>query len=325
MQRRIWISTALAVLALSPFTLHAQAQEWPAKPITFIAPFPPGGAADMFARLVGSQLSERLKQPVIVKNVAGAGGNIAAQEAARAAPDGYTLFQGTIGTHAINPALYSSIRFDAKRDFIPVAHMGSIPNILVVNPNVPARSVAELTAYARAHPGKLNMSSSGSGSSIHLSGELYKHMEKLFIVHVPYRGGGAALTDLIGGQVDLMFDNLPVSLPHIRKGVLRPLAVTGSTRSALLPEVPTMAEAGVEGYEATAWSGVFVPAGTPTAIVERLNREVRAALQNAEVKSKFASLGAEVADMDPAEFASFVAAEQEKWAIVVKASGAKAD
>lgn len=323
MKRRTLISAFAAGIALG--ASGAQAQEWPAKPLTFIVPFPPGGAADMFARVIGEQLAVSLKQPVIVKNVAGAGGNIAAQEAARAAPDGYTIFQGTIGTQAINPALYSNLRFDPQKEFVPIAHIGGIPNVLVVNPSLQAQSVKELTAYARANPGKLNMGSSGSGSSIHLSGELYKHMAKVFIVHVPYRGGAAALTDLISGQIDLMFDNLPVSLPHIRKGTLRALAVTGKARSSLLPDVPTMSEAGIDGYEATAWSGVFAPAGTSEAIVGRLNREILAALESPTVKDRFSKLGAVAERMTPEEFGRFVAVEREKWTAIVRASGAKVD
>ncbi|HEY8553964.1 MAG TPA: tripartite tricarboxylate transporter substrate binding protein [Burkholderiales bacterium] len=328
MKRRILIKRILfsfCAAAAALFILGVHAQDWPTKPLTFIVPFPPGGAADMFGRVIAEHLAQRLGQPVVVKNVAGAGGNIAMQEAARAAPDGYTLFQGTIGTHAINPALYTNLQVDPTRDFAPVAHIGGVPNVLVVNPSLSVRSVQELTEYARANPGKLNMGSSGSGSSIHLSGELYKHLAKVDIVHVPYRGGAAALTDLIGGQIDLMFDNLPVSLPHIQKGALRALAVTSRTRSPLLPDVPTMIEAGVPGYEATAWSGIFVPAGTPDPIVRRLNREIRAILESEAVRQRFSKLGAVVETMTPEEFGRFVAAEREKWTAMVRVSGAKVD
>ncbi|RYY72078.1 MAG: tripartite tricarboxylate transporter substrate binding protein, partial [Comamonadaceae bacterium] len=238
---------------------------------------------------------------------------------------GYTIMLGTVGTHAINPALYGNLAYDTRKAFVPIANVGAVPNVLVVNPSVPARTVAELSALARSKPGKLNMGSSGNGSSIHLSGELYKHLAQVRILHVPYRGGGAALTDLIGGQLDLMFDNLPTSLPHIAKGNLRPLAVTGAKRSPLLPDVPTMTEAGVKGYESTAWSGLFVPAGTPDAVVQRLHDDTLKALQSDKVRARYRDLGAEAPPMSQAEFTAFVNREHDKWAQVVKVSGAKAD
>jgi tripartite-type tricarboxylate transporter receptor subunit TctC len=324
LQRRLFLTSAAALTGtvLAPMPL-AFADTWPSKPIRLIAPFPPGGAADLFARLIGGELSSALKQPVVIDNRAGAGGNIGAREAASSAADGYTLFLGTIGTNAINPTLYGNLPYDVRKVFTPVAMVGAIPNVLVVNPGVPAKTIAELTALAKANPGKLNMGSSGNGSSIHLSGELYKHLANVRIVHVPYRGGAAALTDLIGGQLDLMFDNLPTSLPHIARGSLRPLAVTGATRSALLPDVPTMQESGVKGYEATAWSGIFVRAGTPAAIVERLHAEIVKALQSDKVKARYRELGAEAPPMAQAAFAEFVQKEYDKWAEIVKVSGAR--
>ncbi len=316
---------AAALVAACAATSAAYAGTWPERQIRLVVPFPAGGAADMFGRLIGAELTEALGQQVIVDNRAGAGGNIGAREVADAPADGYTLFLGTIGTQAINPALYSNIPYDTRAAFTPVAMVGSVPNVLVVNPALPAKSVGELTALAAREPGKLNMGSSGNGSSIHLSGELYKHLAKLEITHVPYRGGAAALTDLIGGRVDLMFDNLPTSLAFITDGKLRPLAVTGLRRSAKLPDVPTMQEAGVAGYEATAWSGLFVPAGTPKAIVERLNVEAAKALQSERIQSRYREMGAESPSMSQAEFKAFVDSEYDKWANIVKLSGAKAE
>jgi tripartite-type tricarboxylate transporter receptor subunit TctC len=329
--KRRTLALALAAAAASA-TLCAPAAwsqttpaAWPAKPIRLVVPFPPGGAADLFARLIGAELAQSLGQPVIVDNRPGAGGNIGAREVASAAPDGYTMLLGTVGTHAINPTLYGNLPYDTRKAFTPVVMVGSVPNVLVVNPQLPARSVAELTALAKGKPGKLSMGSSGNGSSIHLSGELYKHLAQVSILHVPYRGGAAALTDLIGGQIDLMFDNLPTSLPHIAKGSLRALAVTGTRRSASLPDVPTMAEAGVRGYESTAWSGLFVPAGVPTAVTQRLHDEVEKALRTDKVKARYRDLGAEAPEMSQGAFDAFVRKEYDKWAEIVRVSGAKAE
>ncbi|TSH91781.1 tripartite tricarboxylate transporter substrate binding protein, partial [Verticiella sediminum] len=245
--------------------------------------------------------------------------------AAEAAADGYTVLLGTVGTHAINPTLYGNLPYDPAKAFTPVAMVLAGPNVLVVNPDVPARSVAELTALAKRKPGALNMGSSGSGSSIHLSGEMYKHLAGVDLTHVPYRGGGPALTDLIGGRIDLMFDNLSTSLPLIKDGRLRPLAVTGPQRVPSLPDVPTMREAGVPDYEAIAWMGLFVPAGTPADIVERLNTATREAQKSPAVAARLAELGAEPSTLDAGEFGAFVAAETRRWPDVVRASGARAE
>lgn len=322
MKKSFLFTVALAMCAVLP---PATASTWPERQIRLIVPFPAGGAADLFGRLVGAELTEALGQQVVVDNRAGAGGNIGAREAATAPADGYTLFLGTIGTQAINPSLYDNIPYDTRTAFTPVAMVGTIPNVLVVTPSLPATSVEELTALAKSEPGKLNVSSSGNGSSIHLSAELYKHLAQVDITHVPYRGGAAALTDLVGGRVQLMFDNLPTSLALIQEGKLRALAVTGSTRSAKLPDVPTMVEAGVEGYEATAWSGVFVPAGTPEAIVERLNEVMAKALESDKIQTRYRDIGGEAVAMSQPDFARFVDAEYEKWANIVKLSGAKAE
>lgn len=261
-KKRAFLAAMAAAACALPLAGQAQPAPWPTKPIRLVVPFPPGGAADLFARLIGTELQQSLGQPVIVDNKPGAGGNIGAREVAQAPADGYTMLLGTVGTQAINPTLYDNIAYDTRKAFVAVAMVGAVPNVLVVNPQVPVRTVAELTALARSKPGKLTMGSSGSRSSIHLSGELYKHLAGVSILHIPYRGGAAALTDLLGGQTDLMFDNLPTSLPHIAKGTLRAVAVTARQRSALLPDVPTMAEAGVAGYESTAWSRLPSRSGT---------------------------------------------------------------
>ncbi|NPC55269.1 tripartite tricarboxylate transporter substrate binding protein [Caenimonas soli] len=315
----------LAACAASAAAPAAFAQAWPSKPLRLIVPFPAGGAADLFARLIAQEMSQSLGQAVVVDNKAGAGGNIGAREASLAPNDGYTLFLGTVGTNAINPTLYGNLPYDPRKAFVPVAMVSSLPNVLVVNPGLPTKSVAELTTLAKSKPGRLNMGSSGNGSSIHLSGELYKHLAGVHIVHIPYRGGASALTDLIGGQIDLMFDNLPTSLPHIRKGLLRPLAVTGNRRSPQLPEVPTMIEAGIRGYESTAWAGLFVPAGTPGGVVSRLNAELIRAVGTERIKARYRELGADAAPMRAEEFKAFVEAEYDKWAKVVKLAGARAE
>ncbi|KAF1072174.1 tripartite tricarboxylate transporter substrate binding protein [Variovorax sp.] len=325
MKRRSLLGAGALALAALATGAMAQTPAWPAKPLRLVVPFPPGGAADLFARLVGTELAQALGQPVIVDNRPGAGGNIGAREVANAPADGYTLMLGTVGTHAINPTLYGNLPYDTRKAFVPVAMVGSVPNVLVVNPALPAKTVAELTALAKRSPGKLTMGSSGNGSSIHLSGELYKHLAHVSILHVPYRGGAAALTDLIGGQIDLMFDNLPTSLPHIAKGSLRALAVTGAQRSPLLPEVPTMAEAGLAGYESTAWSGLFVPTGVPAPVVARLHDEVDKALRSERVKARYRDLGADILPMPQPAFDQFVRKEYDKWAEIVRVSGAKAE
>ena len=325
MDKRTFLAAAAATLGGRCAWAQPASATWPTRSIRLVVPFPAGGAADLFARLVGTELAQGLGQPVIVDNRPGAGGNIGAREVAQAPADGYTLLLGTVGTQAINPTLYGNLPYDTRTAFIPVAMIGSVPNVLVVNPALPVKSVAELTALARSKPGKLNMGSSGNGSSIHLSGELYKHLAHVSILHVPYRGGAAALTDLMGGQIDLMFDNLPTSLPQIAKGSLRALAVTGQQRSPQLPDVPTMAEAGLPGYESTAWSGIFVPAGTPAAVVQRLHDEVVTALHSDKVRARYRDLGAEAPEMSQARFDAFVRQEYDKWAEIVKVSGARAE
>ncbi|MCD9119437.1 tripartite tricarboxylate transporter substrate binding protein [Cupriavidus sp. UGS-1] len=304
----------------------AYAQDgYPTKPITMIVPFSAGGTTDILARIVGLQLGKALGQPVVIENRPGAGGNIGASLAAKAPGDGYTLFMGTIGTHAINQSLYSKLPYDPVKDFAPITRVAMVPNLVVVNPNVPAKSVKELIAYVKANPNKISYGSSGNGSSMHLSGELFNSMTGLNIQHVPYKGSAPAVNDLLGNQIGLMFDNLPSSYQHVKAGKLRPLAVTSAKRSPALPDVPTVAEAGVPGYEATSWFALYATGGTPKAIVDRLNAEVVKILAMPDVQKQMAGQGAEPNPEKPEQLAAFMKTEAAKWAKVVKASGATVD
>lgn len=320
---------AAAAACAAPRGALAQSA-WPAKPVRVVVPFAPAGTTDILARALAPELSRALGQTFVIDNKAGAGGNLGAADVAKAAPDGYTLLMGTVGTHAINASLYAKMPFDHIKDFAPIALVAGVPNVLVMNPakaeaaNI--HSVPDLIRYAKANPGKLNMASSGNGTSIHLAGELFKTMTGTFMVHFPYRGSGPALLDLMGGTMDLMFDNLPSSLAHIKAGKLKALAVTSAERSTALPDIPTIAEAAqLKGYEATSWFGLLAPAGTPADIVNRLAQETQKALASAAVKERLQSQGAIPSGIGPAEFAKLIAAETRKWAEVVKASGAKVD
>ena len=318
--RRFALGATLAIVAA-----WASAQAYPVKPIRIVVPFPPGGATDILARDVAQKLTEAWGQQVIVDNRPGAGGNIGSELVAHSAPDGYTLEMGTVGTHAINASLYAKMPYDHVKDFAPVILVAGVPNVLVVNNAVPANSVAELIAYAKANPGKLNFASSGNGTSIHLSGELFKVMAGVQMTHIPYKGSAPAMQDLLGGQVQLMFDNLPPSLPQIKGGKLRALAVTSSTRAPALPDVPTIAESGLPGFEASSWFGILAPAGTPPAIIAKVNAEVNKWLGSPEGKEKLAAIGANAAGGSPEDFARHIQTETAKWAKVVKESGAKVD
>lgn len=313
--------------------LLAQAQAgWPSKPVRIVVPFAAGGTTDILARALAPELSRAFGQPFVIENKPGAGGNNGATEVAKAAPDGHTFLMGTVGTHAINAALYPKMPFDHVKDFVPVTLVAGVPNVLVLNPASAQKygvgSVPELVKAAKANPGRMNMASSGNGTSIHLAGELFKTMTGSYMVHFPYRGSGPALIDLMGGSMDLMFDNLPSAMPHIKAGKLKALAVTSATRSAALPDLPTVAEAGgpeLKGYEASSWFGLLAPAGTPMDIVNRVQQETAKALGSPALKERLQAQGAIPGGMTSAEFGKFIAAETAKWAKVVKASGAKVD
>ncbi|WP_338819070.1 tripartite tricarboxylate transporter substrate binding protein [Acidovorax temperans] len=303
----------------------ALAQSYPTKPVTIIVPFAAGGTTDILARIIGQALTAELGQSVVVDNRAGAGGNIGGQAAAKATPDGHTLFMGTVGTHAINASLYKKMPFDPVKDFAPLTRVANVPNLLVANPAQPYKSVKDLIAYAKANPGKVNFGSSGNGSSIHLSGELFKSLVKVDMQHVPYKGSAPAVTDLLGNQIGIMFDNMPSAIQHVRSGKLVPLAVTTAKRSPELPNVPTIAEAGVPGYEATSWFGMFAPAGTPAPVLAKLNAAIVKVLGQPDVKKKINEQGAEVYSETPEQFAAFIQTESVKWGKVVKESGASLD
>jgi len=315
---------AFAFFAASLASAAAQAQTWPSKPVRYVVPFPPAGATDITARIIADKISGPLGQSVVVENRPGAAGNVGSEFVAKSAPDGYTMLQVTVA-QSISATLYAKLNYDLEKDLAPAAMVALVPNVMIVNPSVPANSVAEFIALAKAKPGKINFASSGSGTSIHMSAEMFKMLTGVDIVHVPYKGSGPALADLLGGQVDVMFDNLTSSIGHIRGGKLRALAVTTVTRYPELPDVPTMQEAGVAGYEATAWFGIMVPKGTPREIAMRINGEVNKALAQVDVKEKLAQQGALARSWTPEEFGSFIHNEVVKWAKVVKASGAKVE
>ncbi|MFM7531162.1 MAG: Bug family tripartite tricarboxylate transporter substrate binding protein [Rubrivivax sp.] len=325
--------SALALLAGTACAPAAFAQgAWPNRSVRIVVPFAAAGTTDILARALAPELQRAFGQPFVVDNKPGAGGNTGAAEVAKSAPDGYTLLMGTVGTHAINPSLYEKMPYDAKRDFVPITLMAGVPNVLVLNPAMAQRyginSVADLTRVARANPGKLNVASSGNGTSIHLSAELYKSLTGTFMVHFPYRGSGPALIDLMAGNVDLMFDNLPSSMPHIRSGRLKALAVTSAARSSALPDVPTVAEAGgpaLKEFEASSWFGLLAHAGTPADIVTRIQQETAKALATPAMRERLQSQGAVPSGNTPAEFTRLIDEETKKWARVVKASGAKVD
>lgn len=314
-----------ATLIASVWVVSAAAQSaYPSRPVRLVAPFAPGGVVDTVSRVVAQKLSESLGQPVIVDNKPGAGGNIGAEFVSKSAPDGYTLLMGSIGTHAINVSLYPNLPYDAVRDFLPVSLATTNTNLVVVNPSFPVASIAELIAYAKANPGKLNYGTAGAGSSQHLAGELFKTMAGIDLVHVPYKGAGPAIIDLLAGQIPLMFVDTSTSLPHVRAGRLRALAVTSAKRDPQLPNVPTVAESGLPGFEVNAWFGVFVPAGTPREIVNRLNADIVRGLAAPEVRERLLALGVEPVTSTPEQFAAFVKSEIAKWGRVVRQSGARA-
>ena len=321
----------MAAAALSPWYAHAQSA-WPNRPVRIVVPFAASGTTDILARALAPELQRVFGQPFVVDNKPGAGGNSGAAEVAKSAGDGYTFLMGTVGTHAINPSLYPKMPYDHVKDFAPVTLVAGVPNVLVLNPATAQKyginSMADFVKALKANPGRLNMASSGNGTSIHLAGELFKSMTGTFMLHLPYRGSGPALIDLIAGNVDLMFDNLPSALPHIKSGRLKALAVTSAARSGALPEVPTVEEAGgspLKGYEASSWFGLLAPAGTPTDVVARVQQETANALATPQMKERLLAQGAIPSGMTPPEFVRFIDAESKKWAKVVKTSGAKVD
>jgi tripartite-type tricarboxylate transporter receptor subunit TctC len=320
------IVTVLAALVFAaPCALAQAPASYPSHPVRLVVPFPAGGTTVIPAPAPAERISEAFGQPFVVDNRPGAGGNLGAELVAKSAPDGYTLVMGTVGTHAINPNLYAKMPYDHVKDFAPVLLVAGVPNVLEVNPKLPVHTLSQFVAYAKAHPGELNFASSGSGTSIHLSAELFKTMAGVSMQHVPYKGSAPALQDLVGGQVQLMFDNLPSSLPLIKAGKLRAIAVTSAARAAALPGVPTIAESGYPGFEASSWFGLLAPAGTPAAVIAKLNAEGNRWLATPEAQEKLQAQGANAAGGTPADFAKHIALETAKWAKVVKESGAKVD
>nr|WP_194724949.1 tripartite tricarboxylate transporter substrate binding protein [Noviherbaspirillum malthae] len=302
----------------------AAADTYPSKPIKWVVPFTPGGAMDTMARTLGEKMSQSMKQPVIIENRPGAGGVVGSTTVAKSEPDGYTMMIVSIG-HAVNPSLYPKLSYDPIKDFEPVSLVGIVPNVLVINPGVKANNVSELVALAKQQPGKLTFASAGSGTTIHLAGELFASMADVDILHVPYKGSAPAVTDLMGRQVDMMFDSVSSAKPYIDSGRLKPLAVTTTKRSSVLPNVPTVAEAGIKGYELSGWYAVFVPAKTPQPVVNRINEELVKALKQPDVKARFAQIGAEPVGSSPAELAKYLKSETAKWSEIVRARNIKAD
>jgi tripartite-type tricarboxylate transporter receptor subunit TctC len=314
-------AVAVSVCAMAaPGSSHAQT--YPEKSIRLIVPYAPGGATDIIGRATAEELSKTLGQSVVVDNRPGAGANLGSEMAARSAPDGYTVLVSASSLHGITPFLYKKLNYDPNKDLEPVVVLASFANVLVVNPQVKANSVKELIALAKANPGKLTCASSGAGSSIHMSCEMFKHMLGLDITHVPYKGSAPAVTDLIGGQVDLMFDNIPSAITQIRAGKLRALATTGAKRASSLPDLPTMEEAGVPGYQSGAWFGLVVPTGTPASIVAKLNAEGNKATQSPAFQKRMSELGYDIVGGTPAQMAAMIKDEYERWGPIVKASGA---
>ena len=324
-----WSATASlvigAALAIATASAHSQPAPYPNKPIRLIVPFPAGGGGDTLARLVMLRAAKELGEPVIVENMGGAGGNIGSAYVAKAAPDGYTVLYGTNGTHAINQAIYKSPGFNPQRDFEPVSQLTRIAAMVVVRQDLPVKTMAELTQLLKASPGKYTFGSAGNGTTSHLAGEIYKSRAGLAVVHIPYRGGAQAMTDLMGGQVDLMIEVMPSAAPQAKSGRIRPLAVTTAKRVAGWPDLPTMAESGLKDFDVSAWDAIFVPAGTPRPIVNRLNDAIRKALADPELRSQLQQRGAEAAPSTPEALAQHVASEMTLWGQAVTRSGASVD
>jgi tripartite-type tricarboxylate transporter receptor subunit TctC len=319
------IISAIAAVILIALSSACFAQGYPNKPVKYVVPYPPGGPLDTVARLLGQKVSERIGQPVIVENKPGAGGNIGADAVAKSPADGYTILMGAVATHAINPTLYRSIPYDPIRDFTPITLIGVTPNVLVVNSALPVKDVKEFIAYAKANPGKLNFGSGSSGSAGHLAGELFKSMAGIDMAHIPYKGAAPGMQDLIAGQIQLMFDNMASALPQVKGGKIRAIAVTTPRRSIYAPDLPTVAESGLPGFDVSTWFGLFAPANTPKEVVARLHDEFVRALALPDVKEKMANLGIEPVGDKPEEFAAYIKAEAAKYGDVIRKSGAKVD
>lgn len=319
----------VAALAAIPLLIvppaHAQDSVYPKQPVTLVVPFPAGGPTDAMARVLALKLGERLGQQVIIDNRGGAGGGIAAELVARAAGDGYTLFFGTTGTMAINPSLYTKLRYDPVKDFAPISLMATTMNVLVVSPQVPAKNLGDLIALAKAKPGELTYGSAGNGSSNHLSGELFRTAAGIQINHIPYKGSAPAMIDLLGGRLSMMFDTISQQTQNISAGKVHALAVTGTKRSPLLPNVPTAQEAGLKGYDVSIWYGVLAPKSTPAPVIDRLQREMAVVMATDEMKKRMEADGAEVRSTTPSEFAALIKSDTAKWTPVVKNSGASLD
>lgn len=323
MKRRTLLQAAGAAAASA--VPAALAQAYPAKPVRLIIPFPPGGATDIFGRVLAQKLGELIGQSVVIENRPGAGGAIGSEMASKAAPDGYTILLATTSTHSIGPALNAKMPYDARRDFAPVIHLADATNILIASPTLPVNNLRELIAYAKANPGKLNFGSSGNGTIVHLTGEQFKAATGTFIVHIPYKGTALTIPDLIAGQIAFVFDNIASALPHVKSGKVKSLGISQLKRSPLVPEIPTMDEAGLTGFESNTYFGVFAPAGTPAPIIQRLNAEINKALQSADFRERLGALGAEPVGGPPEALARAVARDFDKYAAVIKRAGIQPD
>ena len=320
------VAGAAAVLAFGSMAMAAQAADnWPSQPVKLVVPFAPGGTSDVLAREIAARLQVALKQTIVVDNKAGAGGVLGADSVAKAAPDGYTVLLGTIATHAINPSLLPKVPYKADKDFAPVILLGKISNVLLIGPGSQAKTVKDIVAAAKARPGDLTFASAGQGTSQHLSGEMFRLLTGAQLTHVPYKGSAPAIQDVMGGQVPMSFETVTVALPQIKAGKVKALAVTSARRSAQLPDVPTLAESGVPGFDVSSWQALYLPAGTPAAIVNRLNAEVQKVVAQPEVKARMEALGLVYTPNSPAQFAEFQKAEQAKWAKVIKDGNVKPD
>src|ERR1035437_1894816 len=323
-EMRIWkilLCAAAAMFGLSGGLVDAQAQSFPNRPITLVIPFAPGGSTSIVGRVIADKMSQLLGENIVVDNRPGAGGTVGTRAVAKSDPDGYTILLGYTGTLAIGPSLYKNVGYDPRKDFAPIGLIGNAPNPLVVHPSFPVKTVAELVAYAKANPGKVNFGSAGAGTDSHITGEYFAHSAGIKLVHIPYKGTGPALTDLLGGHIAMAFAPIPASHANVSAGMLRALAVTSKTRSSLLPDVPTISESGLPGFEASLYYGLVAPAGTPRPVVDKLNKELRAALASDEVKKQLGLDGTEITPGTPEDYADFIDRDEKKWSQLVKASG----